>query len=123
MVIAIDGPAGSGKSTIAKMVASRLGYTYINSGNLYRALTLACIRRSVAPADAEAAPASPRESIWTTGAIVSRWTARMWRTTSGQTLWTLLWPNFPPSCPSGTWSTTSSAGSRRGKTPLWKAAT
>ena len=34
MVIAIDGPAGSGKSTIAKMIARRMGFTYINSGNV-----------------------------------------------------------------------------------------
>jgi len=39
-VIAIDGPAGSGKSTIAKRLAQGLGYTYVNSGNLYRAITL-----------------------------------------------------------------------------------
>jgi len=44
MVIAIDGPAGSGKSTIARMVAERLGFTYVNSGNLYRAMTLRAIR-------------------------------------------------------------------------------
>ncbi len=37
-VIAIDGPAGSGKSTVAKMLAERLGYTYIDSGAMYRAV-------------------------------------------------------------------------------------
>lgn len=41
MVIAIDGPAGTGKSTIASLVAKRLGVTYLNSGSFYRALTLA----------------------------------------------------------------------------------
>ncbi|MBU5669167.1 (d)CMP kinase [Peptoniphilus sp. MSJ-1] len=40
MKIAIDGPAGSGKSTIAKEVASRLGITYIDTGAMYRAITL-----------------------------------------------------------------------------------
>lgn len=40
-VIAIDGPAGSGKSTIARLVASRLGYHYVDSGAFYRSLTLA----------------------------------------------------------------------------------
>ncbi len=42
-VIAIDGPAGSGKSTTAKAVASRLGFTHLDSGALYRALTLAAL--------------------------------------------------------------------------------
>lgn len=39
MIVAIDGPAASGKSTVAKEVASRLGYTYIDSGAMFRALT------------------------------------------------------------------------------------
>lgn len=47
MIIAMDGPAGTGKSTIAKLVAERAGFTYINSGNLYRAITLASIRSGV----------------------------------------------------------------------------
>jgi len=55
MVIAIDGPAGSGKSTIAKLLAQKLkdregrGFTYINSGNLYRAITLGCLRSGITP--------------------------------------------------------------------------
>jgi small subunit ribosomal protein S1 len=55
MVIAIDGPAGSGKSTIAKLLAEQLGLTYVNSGNLYRAITLGCIRAGIDPADPEKA--------------------------------------------------------------------
>lgn len=47
MVIAIDGPAGSGKSTIARMLAKGLGYSYINSGRFYRALTLKCLRKTI----------------------------------------------------------------------------
>jgi len=47
MVIAIDGPAGSGKSTIAKLLAEKKGYTYINSGKLYRAITLGCLRAKI----------------------------------------------------------------------------
>jgi cytidylate kinase len=44
MIIAIDGPAGSGKSTIAKLLAERLGYQYIDTGAMYRAVTLALLR-------------------------------------------------------------------------------
>lgn len=44
MIVAIDGPAGSGKSTIARMIAEGLGFTYVNSGNLYRLFTLAALR-------------------------------------------------------------------------------
>jgi len=42
MIIAIDGPAGAGKSTVARQVAARLGFSYIDSGAMYRALALAC---------------------------------------------------------------------------------
>jgi small subunit ribosomal protein S1 len=55
LVIAIDGPAGSGKSTIARLLAGGLGFTYINSGNLYRALTLGCLRGGISPGDPEKA--------------------------------------------------------------------
>ena len=44
LVIAIDGPAGSGKSTTAKAVAARLGFTYLDTGAMYRAVTLKAIR-------------------------------------------------------------------------------
>lgn len=47
MIIAIDGPAASGKSTTARMVAERLGFTYIDSGAMYRAITLKAIREGV----------------------------------------------------------------------------
>ncbi len=46
-VIAIDGPAGSGKSTVAKEVAGRLGFLYIDTGAMYRALTLKAIKEAV----------------------------------------------------------------------------
>lgn len=45
--IAIDGPAGAGKSTIAKLVAKELNYTYVDTGSMYRAMALACIREGV----------------------------------------------------------------------------
>ena len=53
MVIAIDGPAGSGKSTIARLLASELGYYFLNTGSFYRAYTLAQIERGLDPLDAD----------------------------------------------------------------------
>ena len=44
MVIAIDGPAGAGKSTVARAVAERLGFTYLDSGAMYRAVALSLLR-------------------------------------------------------------------------------
>ena len=46
--IAIDGPAGAGKSTVARQVAKRLGYVYIDTGAMYRAVTLAALRSGTA---------------------------------------------------------------------------
>ena len=43
MIVAMDGPAGCGKSTIARMLSEKLGFVYINSGNIYRAVSLAAI--------------------------------------------------------------------------------
>jgi cytidylate kinase len=54
MIIAIDGPAGSGKSTVAREVARRLGFTYLDSGAMYRAVTLAAIESGVDLADGAA---------------------------------------------------------------------
>lgn len=51
--IAIDGPAGAGKSTIAKMVAKELGYIYIDTGSMYRAMALACIRDGIKSGEKE----------------------------------------------------------------------
>ena len=54
MVIAIDGPAGTGKSTIASLLAKKLGITFLNSGSFYRALTLALLRSGIDMHDEEA---------------------------------------------------------------------
>ena len=51
-VVAIDGPAGAGKSTVARAVARRIGGVYLDSGAMYRALALAALRRGIDPADA-----------------------------------------------------------------------
>ena len=47
MVIAIDGPAGSGKSTTAKYVAENLGFIHINTGAMYRGISLKCIKGNI----------------------------------------------------------------------------
>ncbi len=53
LVIAIDGPAGSGKSTVAKAVAIRLGLDYLDTGAMYRSVAFAALRGGVDPEDAE----------------------------------------------------------------------
>ena len=55
MVIAIDGPAGAGKSTVARALAERLGFTYLDSGAMYRCVALAAIEAGVDPDDPEVA--------------------------------------------------------------------
>jgi len=51
IAIAIDGPAGAGKSTIARRLATRLGFTYIDSGAMYRAVALWALRQKLDPSD------------------------------------------------------------------------
>jgi cytidylate kinase len=51
LIIALDGPAGSGKSTTARLVAKRLGYTYLDTGAFYRALTLKVLDAGILPED------------------------------------------------------------------------
>ncbi|MEA2212606.1 MAG: CMP/dCMP kinase, partial [Solirubrobacteraceae bacterium] len=51
MVVAIDGPAGAGKSTVARAVADELGFTYLDSGAMYRAVALAARERGRPPAE------------------------------------------------------------------------
>jgi cytidylate kinase len=54
MVIAIDGPAGAGKSSVARGVATALGFTYLDSGAMYRCVALAALQRAVDPDDGAA---------------------------------------------------------------------
>ena len=51
MIIAIDGPAGSGKSTTAKIAAEKLGFIHINTGAMYRGIALKCIQEKINPTD------------------------------------------------------------------------
>ena len=51
MNVAIDGPAGAGKSTIAKIVAAKLGSIYVDTGAMYRAMALYLIRQGLTPSD------------------------------------------------------------------------
>ncbi|MDO4690772.1 MAG: (d)CMP kinase [Fusobacterium sp.] len=46
-IVAIDGPAGSGKSTIAKLIANKYGFTYIDTGAMYRMITLYCLDNNI----------------------------------------------------------------------------
>lgn len=61
-VIAIDGPAGSGKSTVARAVAAKLGLDHLDTGAMYRAVTFAVLRRDLDPTD-EAATAEVARSM------------------------------------------------------------
>lgn len=54
MIIAIDGPAGSGKSTVAKLVAGRLGFHYLDTGAMYRAIAVRALASGVSLADEHA---------------------------------------------------------------------
>jgi len=61
LVIAIDGPSGSGKSSVSKAVASRLGVGYLDTGAMYRALTWWCLERGIDLTDADAVAAAARD--------------------------------------------------------------
>lgn len=56
--IAIDGPAGAGKSSVAKEAAKALGFVYVDTGALYRAVALYMLRHGITPSDAEAVEAA-----------------------------------------------------------------
>ncbi len=53
MIIAIDGPAGAGKSTVSKIVAQKLGFIYIDTGAMYRAITLKAIEQNISLTDTQ----------------------------------------------------------------------
>ena len=65
--IAIDGPAGAGKSTIAKKIAEKLGYIYVDTGAMYRAMALYLIRERIDPSETEKIDAKCEEADITIG--------------------------------------------------------
>lgn len=67
-VIAVDGPAASGKGTLARRLAKHLGYAYLDSGQLYRAVALRCLRADITDGDEDAAA---REATRITGRDLS----------------------------------------------------
>lgn len=76
MVIAIDGPAGAGKSTVARALASQLGFTYLDSGAMYRCVALLTLRRpeedhATLAAGAEIELGGPRGAVVLDGEDVS----------------------------------------------------
>jgi cytidylate kinase len=84
MIIAIDGPAGSGKSSTARMVAQELGIVHLDTGAMYRAITLKCLRSGIPFTDEHAIAAvmngttisfkgcAPNTQLWMDGENVSR---------------------------------------------------
>ena len=54
LIIAIDGPAGAGKSTVGRALAARLGLEYLDTGAMYRAVASAALRRGISVTDEEA---------------------------------------------------------------------
>ncbi len=68
-VITIDGPAASGKSSIARLVAQRLGRTYVNTGNMYRAMTWAVLKTGIDPQDAAAVRSAAADIVIESPAI------------------------------------------------------
>jgi len=65
MIIAIDGPSGAGKSTLGKALARRLGYLYIDSGAIYRAVASLALDRGVSPSDEAAVAGLARDATIT----------------------------------------------------------
>lgn len=62
LVVAIDGPGGAGKSTVSRMVARRLGFTYLNTGAMYRCVTLAVLESEADPDDRDAIAAIAKDA-------------------------------------------------------------
>ena len=65
--VAIDGPAGAGKSTIAKLVAKEKGYIYVDTGAMYRGLAIHFLNRGIDPEDRDAVAEACRDAVVTIG--------------------------------------------------------
>ena len=69
MIVAIDGPAGAGKSTVARAVAERLGFTYLDTGAMYRCVALRrCERRAAGRGRADASSSTSASACCSTAA-------------------------------------------------------
>lgn len=66
-VIAIDGPAASGKSTVSRLLAAKLGFSYVNTGAIYRAATWLVLKQGIDPQDAERVEGAIRAAAFTCG--------------------------------------------------------
>jgi cytidylate kinase len=62
MIVTIDGPAGAGKSTTARQLAERLGFHYLDTGAMYRVVTLVCLRHGIDLNDARAVAAAAQSA-------------------------------------------------------------
>lgn len=67
LVVAMDGTAGSGKSSVSRAVASRLALRYLDTGAMYRAITFAVLRNGIAPTDSETVAARAEVSVIASG--------------------------------------------------------
>ena len=56
IAVAIDGPAGAGKSSIARKVAEEIGFIYVDTGALYRSIGLHMLKKNIFPGDEQAVP-------------------------------------------------------------------
>ena len=65
--VAIDGPAGAGKSTIAKLVAKEKGYIYVDTGAMYRGLAIHFLKKGIRPEDKDAVADACRDAEVTIG--------------------------------------------------------
>ncbi len=84
MIVAIDGPAGVGKSTVAKLLASQLGYLYFDTGSLYRSVAWAVLENGLNPDDSHAvAGLLPKLSLQMTGQRQGRVCVGQWQRRDG----------------------------------------